>query len=140
MERQNNLLFTIWYGVFDRKCRRLIYSSGGHPPAALTGPSYPAPRQLGTRGRLLGCDPDARFCNNSADVNHGSRLYVFSDGAYELTRPDGTPVQLSDLLQQIGLPVTSDRARLDELVAWAVATGGRPLFDDDVSILELEFQ
>jgi sigma-B regulation protein RsbU (phosphoserine phosphatase) len=37
MEQHNNLLFTIWYGVFDRNRRRLTYSSGGHPPAVLTG-------------------------------------------------------------------------------------------------------
>ena len=39
MERQNNLIFTIWYGVFERSTRRLTYASGGHPPAVLTGDS-----------------------------------------------------------------------------------------------------
>src|SRR5436309_2947435 len=33
MERQNNLYFTMWYGVFNRPACQLSYASGGHPPA-----------------------------------------------------------------------------------------------------------
>jgi serine phosphatase RsbU (regulator of sigma subunit) len=76
MERQNNLLFTIWYGVFDRTSRRLTYSSGGHPPAVLAGDSPNDLQQLSTGGRLLGCDPAAEFHNDSREVGKGSRLYT----------------------------------------------------------------
>ena len=80
MERQNNLLFTIWYGVFDRASRVLTYSSGGHPPAVLAGLSPAPPQKLSTGGRVLGCDPATEFRSESCDVKGCSRLYVFSDG------------------------------------------------------------
>lgn len=32
---QNNKYFTIWYGVYNRLNRQLIYASAGHPPAVL---------------------------------------------------------------------------------------------------------
>jgi sigma-B regulation protein RsbU (phosphoserine phosphatase) len=137
MERQNNLLFTIWYGVFDRTNRRLTYSSGGHPPAVLTADATDPVQQLGTGGRLLGCDPTAEFRNESCVVKPGSHLYVFSDGAYEIARPDGRTAQLADLIQQLGLPVPPSSSKLDELLKWAQVTGGQSSFKDDVSILEI---
>ena len=33
MEKQNNMYFTIWYGVFNKTTRQVIYACGGHPPA-----------------------------------------------------------------------------------------------------------
>ena len=35
MENQNNMFFTIWYGVHDQRTGELRYSSGGHPAAIL---------------------------------------------------------------------------------------------------------
>ena len=140
MERQNNLLFTIWYGVFDRGARRLTYASGGHPPAVLmTGDSPKATQQLGTGGRVLGCDPAAEFRSESCEVKPGSRLYVFSDGAYEISRPDGSTAQLAALLEKLDLPVSPGRSKLDDLVKWAQAIGGQASLEDDMSILEVEF-
>ena len=140
MERQNNLLFTIWYGVFDRGARRLTYASGGHPPAVLmTGDSPKAMQQLGTGGRVLGCDPAAEFRSESCEVKPGSRLYVFSDGAYEISRPDGSTAQLAALLEQLDLPVSPGRSKLDDLVKWAQAISGQASLEDDMSILEVEF-
>ena len=138
MERQNNLLFTIWYGVFDRGNRRLTYSSGGHPPAVLTGDGSTLVQQLSTGGRLLGCDPEAAFRNESCEVKPGSRLYVFSDGAYEISRPGAGTAQLGDLLEQFSRPVPPGQSKLDELLKWAEATGGKSTFEDDVSIVEVE--
>jgi len=32
-EENNDMFFTIWYGVYKKGTRKLIYASGGHPPA-----------------------------------------------------------------------------------------------------------
>ena len=139
MERHNNLLFTIWYGVFDRTTRRLTYASGGHPPAVLLGAVAGELQKLSTGGRVLGCDPATEFRSASCTVPSGHRLYVFSDGAYEIARPDGRTAQLTDLLQQLALPVSPDRSKLDELVSWAQSLGEQTSLEDDMSILEVEF-
>jgi sigma-B regulation protein RsbU (phosphoserine phosphatase) len=138
MEQQNNLLFTLWYGVFDRNSRQLTYSSGGHPPAVLTGASPEVLQQLSTGGRVLGCDPTAEFRNGSCEVKPGSRLYVFSDGVFEISRPDGRLTQLPDLIQQLGALASPGQSKLDELLKWAQATRGQASFEDDISILEVE--
>jgi len=139
MERHNNLLFTIWYGVFDRSNRRLTYASGGHPPAVLTGETPNATQQLSTGGRVLGCDPATEFRSASCAVPTGSRLYVFSDGAYEISQPNGRTAQLPDLLEQLAQPISPGSSKLDDLVKWAQAIGGQTSLEDDMSILEIEF-
>jgi sigma-B regulation protein RsbU (phosphoserine phosphatase) len=139
MEQQNNLVFTIWYGVFDRRTRQLTYTSGGHPPAVLVGEGVENLHQLSTGGRVLGVDPTADFHNGSHDVSPGSRLYVFSDGAYELERSDGSPVKLADLIEQIKRPAARGNTKLDELIGWVRETSGRTVLNDDLSILEVQF-
>jgi len=136
MEQQNNLLFTIWYGVFDRTSRQLVFASGGHPPAVLVEGA--ATRQLSTGGRLIGCDPKAEFRRESCVVAPGSKLYVFSDGAYEISRPEGSPLQMPDLVHELSQPVGAGQVKLDELVKWTQTFGGHASFDDDLSILEIE--
>ncbi len=139
MERQNNLLFTLWYGVFDLANLELTYASGGHPPAILTGAAFPAGQRLGTGGRVIGCDPEAIFRNETHPVPRGSTLYIFSDGAYEIAKPDGRLARLDDFVDQIIRPQTAGVARLDELVAWARDLGGGTAFEDDLSLLEVAF-
>jgi sigma-B regulation protein RsbU (phosphoserine phosphatase) len=136
MEQQNNLLFTIWYGVFTRARRELVFASGGHPPALLVESA--STRRLSTGGRVIGCDPTAEFCNEACSVAPGSKLYVFSDGAYEISRPDGTVLQLADLIDQLGQPAAAGHSKLDEFVGWAGNMRGEGQFEDDLSILEIE--
>ena len=41
--------------------------------------------------------PRGTISQRICEVNPGSRLYVFSDGAYEFSRPDGRTARLPDL-------------------------------------------
>jgi sigma-B regulation protein RsbU (phosphoserine phosphatase) len=141
MDRQNNLIFTIWYGVFNPATRQLTYASGGHPPAVLIdAPNGGASglRQLSTGGRLLGFDPATEFRSNSCDVPRGSRLYLFSDGAYEISSPDGRTRKLPDLIQQLSQPSPAGNGKLDDLVTWARSVRGENALEDDLSLMELE--
>jgi sigma-B regulation protein RsbU (phosphoserine phosphatase) len=141
MDRQNNLLFTIWYGVFNPATRQLTYASGGHPPAVLIDGSNgraPGLRELSTGGRLLGFDPATEFRSHTCDVPRGSRLYLFSDGAYEISSPDGRTRNLPDLIQQLSQPSPAGNGKLDELVTWARGVRGENALEDDLSLMEFE--
>ena len=142
MERQNNLLFTIWYGVFDRPSRRLTYASGGHPPAVLVENTVGQPSQvkeLSSRGPILGCNPSAEYRAESCAVPSGSQLYVFSDGVFEITGADGRTKQFTDLLQQIAAPREPRGPGLGHLISWTHSVRGEKAFEDDLSLMELEF-
>jgi sigma-B regulation protein RsbU (phosphoserine phosphatase) len=141
MDRQNNLVFTIWYGVFDPATRRLAFASGGHPPAVLLEPADsgpPAVRKLSTSGRVLGIDPAIWFRADSVVAAPGSRLYLFSDGAYEISGSDGRTRQLPDLIEELSQPLPVNTSRLDALVSWARGVRGEAALEDDLSLMELE--
>lgn len=141
MERHNNLIFTIWYGVFDASSRQLAYASGGHPPAVLLEPQADGSlsiQTLSTGGPVLGCDPAAEYRCDSCAVPRGSRLYVLSDGAYEIAGPDGRTRQWPEFLQQLATPAHGAVSKLDLLVDWAKNIRGDAPFEDDLSLMELE--
>jgi len=141
MEQQNQMYFTIWYGVYDRRERKLSYASAGHPPAVLLAPSEagaPHVHQLRTPGVIIGYGPESAYQAQQCDVPAGSALFVFSDGAYEIARPDGRTLQLSDLLAEL-LERGRERSALDDITAWARAAHGSERLDDDLSIVRIKF-
>jgi sigma-B regulation protein RsbU (phosphoserine phosphatase) len=137
MERHNNMYFTAWYGVYRRSTGELAYANGGHPPAVLLPPGGAEPLRLTARGIVVGAWPDARFETGRCDVEPGSHLYLFSDGAYELARGDGTPFDYSGLVELLradaARPATDSSLELSQEISRLV--GGT--FDDDFSMLRV---
>ncbi|PTX92180.1 response regulator [Verrucomicrobia bacterium LW23] len=147
MEKNNNMYFTMWYGVFNRDTRKMIYGTGGHPPAILItgtpGPTGDGPHQtamLRTRGMMIGALSFSEFENDTTEIPAGARLYVFSDGAYEVKRPGREMMELEDL-EQILIPDPNpcDKTKLDAVVAEVRRQQGHDNFADDLSILEVRF-
>lgn len=141
MEEQNNMYFTIWYGVYDRVQRRLRYSSGGHPPAVLlAGPDGQAgPVLLKCPGMVIGGLPGLQFVSNTCEVQPGSRLFVFSDGVYEITKREGGMLSFEEFLEiltRTSEPGTSDVERtLRTLQELRSGTS----FEDDFSMVQVSF-
>jgi sigma-B regulation protein RsbU (phosphoserine phosphatase) len=70
-------------------------------------------------------------------VPAGSKLFVFSDGAYEISGKDGRTRQLPELIQELVKPETDGIAKLDLLVNWARSVHGQSALEDDLSLMEL---
>jgi serine phosphatase RsbU (regulator of sigma subunit) len=144
MENQNNMLFSMWYGVFDRRTRRLTYSSAGHPPAVLLRGQPTSDGEdfatLGTDGPSIGAMQGTVFVNGQIEADRGAKLFIFTDGAFEI-------------------PVAPDREwTFDEFIAVLRSTrfmpGGetgylrrrigtlcsQPRFPDDFTIVRISFE
>jgi PAS domain S-box-containing protein len=142
-EIHNDLFFTIWYGVYQVAARRLIYASGGHPPALLFSESHRegAPmQQLRTPNFLLGGQPDTTYQSEQVRIDSPARLYVFSDGVYDIQQADGTMWGLDAFMTHCERSFRSARTNLDSLVAHAQTMAGETAFDDDFTLLEFEFE
>lgn len=135
MERQNNMFFTIWYGVVSSDTRELAFACGGHPPAVVVEEAGSKPTVLHAPGAIIGGFPEARYTTRKHTLTPGSRLYVYSDGVYELARADGTTVQLEEFITKLG--ETANSSKLDEIIAWATEVRMGSGFEDDVSIVEI---
>jgi sigma-B regulation protein RsbU (phosphoserine phosphatase) len=138
MERQNNMYFTIWYGVYHRPSRTLRHASGGHPPAFLLAPGGGALAQLRCPGALIGVIEGMDYASEACAVPPGGRLIIFCDGAYELRRADGTMIAYEEFVDFMAAH-GSEAGALDELIAWVHAIQGDGPLDDDFSILRVQF-
>ena len=139
MERQNDMFFTIWYGVYQPSTKKLRWAGGGHPAALLLGPDAAAPLFLESDGPLIGAVKELEFTSAEADIASGSRLFLYSDGAFEVSRPDGSMWAFEDFVATLTSLPNVPLHRLDSLIAQIKTVSERADFRDDFSMVELSF-
>jgi len=136
MERHNNLYFTLWYGVFNRNTRELRYASAGHPPALLLE-GTDGIRDLAIPNMIIGGIPGIGFDGRTVTVGPDARLYIFSDGIYEVTRPDGSMWTLAELKDFLKKPPVEVASEIDWLYRYLQEMHGQPVLEDDFSLLKV---
>jgi sigma-B regulation protein RsbU (phosphoserine phosphatase) len=140
MDRHNNKFFTLWYGVYDQGTRLLRYATGGHPPALLLNGHAGPPVKLGGPSLMVGVSPDATFMEKTHVMPPGSRLYLYSDGVFEVTRgPDGRMLMLDGLTDLLAAAPPNNGSRVEHTLQHIQALHGGQHFTDDFSLLEVEF-
>ncbi|MDP1836297.1 MAG: SpoIIE family protein phosphatase [Chlamydiales bacterium] len=143
MEQHRNMFFTMWYGVYNKRTRRLNYASGGHPPAVLlTGDTADTAKTvlLKTPGLVVGGMPNTQFIADEVSVGPYNKLFVFSDGVYELAGEDGMILQLDDLVEVMIKPLPSDSDDIARVLAFAKNVSATDLFPDDFSVVKIVFK
>jgi sigma-B regulation protein RsbU (phosphoserine phosphatase) len=143
MDQQNGLYFTIWYGVFNKTTRSIHYSGGGHPPAVLlTGPSEAeaTPHLLESQGPMVGAIPDIDYNTATVELAPYSKLFLFSDGVYEIEYADTTMWPFSDFIEFMKRPATPGISFMDTLMTHVRTLSGKNEFADDFSIVEFRFE
>lgn len=139
MDANNGLYFTIWYGVFNRQTRKLRFASGGHPPAILVSKNGEI-SQLITPNLIIGGMPDVDYQADERTVDEGARLYVFSDGVYEVDRPgDGVMWTLQDLGDHLLQYALENGEAVDALYRTMQNYHGGDILDDDFSMMSIYF-
>src|SRR5277367_3690810 len=122
MENQNGLYFTIWYGVYHRPTGTLRYASAGHPPPILVSGAREQrgeAKSLSAVGCPVGIVPDAEYERKECSLAGPARLFLFSDGAYEITGPDGTMLESADFEEVLTRAVPEGVSELEELLHFA---------------------
>ncbi|MEO3703623.1 PP2C family protein-serine/threonine phosphatase [Trichormus azollae] len=142
MNYQNDKYFTIWYGVYNRINRQLTYASAGHPPAILVSGKSPATTELKllkTPGMPVGMFPEAKYVDRACKIDNFSSLYIFSDGAYEITKSDGTLWNIDGFIQLLVSLQHSVDYQLEHILNYLIDLNSKEAFDDDLSILQIKF-
>ncbi|HIJ75809.1 MAG TPA: SpoIIE family protein phosphatase [Deltaproteobacteria bacterium] len=139
MENHNGMYFTIWYGVYNKSSRTLVYASAGHPPALLVDSA--GTKTLGTANMIIGAFQAAHYQSDRININSPSRLYVFSDGAYEIRMPpDNTMWTFESFVELMASQPPNETSHLDRLWEFATRAVGFEGLDDDFTILEISFR
>jgi len=141
MERQNDMFFTIWYGVYQGSSRTLRWAGGGHPAAVLVTPDDAGPpTMLESDGPLIGAVDGLEFAAATVAVPAGSRLFIYSDGAFEVCHPDGSMWTFADFIATLTATPSGGEDRLEVLLARIRSISAREDFPDDFSMLSLAFR
>ena len=140
MERQNDMFFTVWYGVFHRPTRRLRWAGGGHPPALLLGAGDEPKRLLDSEGPLIGAVEGLEFPAEDVVLPSAARLYVYSDGAFEIIRSDGSMWPFEEFVATLAAGNAQPEGSIEALLWHIRELSGRADFHDDFSMVEVVFQ
>ena len=142
-DQHNDMFFTIWYGVYNKSSEKLVYSSGGHPPALLFSRSVSNQNQmdqLRTPNFIMGGKQDVAYQSKIQEIHRPSRLYVFSDGVYDITKKDGSIWGLPEFMEFSVQSFNVDQSNLDCLLRYTQEIAQQKEFDDDFTILEVAFE
>jgi len=133
----NGLDFTIWYGVIDTRTREIHYANGGHPPAVLAPRNGSEVSELDADGCMVGAIPAMEFETQKRFVEGPFRLYVFTDGLFEILDANRRLLDYQRFLEEL----TRDRNDVpqpDYMIDFARRTSGREALPDDVSLLIID--
>ncbi|NEP48133.1 MAG: SpoIIE family protein phosphatase [Moorea sp. SIO3C2] len=141
---RNDKYFTVWYGVYNQVKRQLVYASAGHPPAILiaqTHGSLMEVQRLKTPGLPVGMFPDADYIDQCCEITASSTLYIFSDGIYEINQSNGNVWGLEPFIRLLAECKQNHNGacNLDLILKSLQAVNPKHYFDDDLSLLEINF-
>jgi phosphoserine phosphatase RsbU/P len=139
MEKHDNKYFTIWYGVYRKSTRQLAYAGGGHPAALLlTGPDPAGAqmKQLPSQGPLIGLGLGMPFYTTIQDVAPYGRLFLYSDGVYEIGKTDGEMWTFDEFSEYLAAQPMDD-AVMDRLLGHARQLRGEEILADDFSMVQV---
>jgi sigma-B regulation protein RsbU (phosphoserine phosphatase) len=139
MEKQNNMFFTIWYGVYRRSSGELRYATGGHPPAIhlrrRTDGTVASKELITFGGMAIGALPEVEYECSSLRIEPGDRLLILSDGTFEVDGPGGDMLSVVELAAFAAGQSDSPQA----ILAWVRSFNGGGALPDDFSFLKVTF-
>jgi sigma-B regulation protein RsbU (phosphoserine phosphatase) len=79
------------------------------------------------------------YTSGTVAVGDPGTLYIFSDGAYEISRPDGSMWSLQGLKEYILARGGEDSSEIETLYRSLQEMQGSDDLEDDFSMLKIEF-
>lgn len=132
--------FTVWYGVINKSTKEIIYSSAGHPPAVLLTDNSAEPILLKEDGLWLGAFRDSQFHNSFCKMDGRCKLFVFSDGLFEIQSDTENIFTFNDLVQVIKSSGDKTSNSLDNITAKLNSINKEARFEDDLAIVKIDFR
>ncbi|NBX36519.1 MAG: response regulator [Planctomycetes bacterium] len=136
MATQNNLYFTGWYGVLHVPTRALRWSGAAHPSVLIAGPS--GIRECESQNTIIGMVDGIAFEETLIDLDHGDRIYIYSDGVVEIAIPDGTVWSHSQFMDFMRTDALNAPSPIDRVMQYTEQLQGGAAYQDDVSMVEIE--
>lgn len=139
-DKNNAMFFTAWYGVYNIENRILNFASAGHPPGLLLSQDQNLNIEtLRTPNLIIGALEDAEFESQQIQISENSRLYIFSDGIYEIKKVDGKMWRFGEFTDFISSLEQKNQLNFNNLIEQTRIIGNCESFQDDYTIMEIRF-
>jgi phosphoserine phosphatase RsbU/P len=139
-QSKDDRYFTIVYGLLDCRTGKVSLTQAGHPNPLLMRRNGSV-ELFGGGGAPVGILPDVRYEEVQTCLNPGDRLILYSDGIVECAEPQGSLFGEGRLMDYLNCARTEPLPDLlDGLVLTMENWHGQTGFDDDVSLLVLDYQ
>ena len=97
--------------------------------------------QLHTPGMVIGGMSDALFLSKSIQIQPNDKLYVFSDGVFEVFYPDTDKIlTVEDFAEELLKEAPSNVSKVKSMMEFSQKIQNKNNFDDDFSIVEIIFR
>jgi len=128
--------FTLMYGILNRKTHEFRFTSADHPPVLHVSADGTS-RMLDVGGFPIGMAPEGvTFDQQSAQLQFGDRLLIYSDGLPDTMNPDGDVYGAARLLNDVSsLSSVSLRDMVNNLASRSTDWRGEADAKDDVTII-----
>lgn len=93
--------------------------------------------RLKAPGSPTGAFPDAEFPERRIQVEQFGRLFVFSDGAYEIIRPNGSMLTLEEFINHLAERTRAGTGDLESTLGFLGEARGSGAFEDDLALVEI---
>lgn len=140
MDDHGNLYFTMWYAVYQKSTRKLTFSSAGHPPSLLVSRDQSRSQELKTKGMAIGTIPKMHYREDTTIVHPGDKLFIYSDGAYEVTMEDGREWSLKEFHEVLAKTVPINGEYTPVIKSQVESICGSDKWEDDFSLVAVEFK
>jgi hypothetical protein len=91
--------------------------------------------QLRTPNSVMGVEPDTIYQSSIQEIDRSSRLYVFSDGVYDIKKVDGSIWGFKKFFEFSIQSFSFDQPNLDCLLGYVQDLTLKKEFEDDFTIL-----
>ena len=137
MKAHQDLLWTMWCGIFDRRTRTLRHASGGHPPALLCHGGKV--EEVNSPGPVLGAMEEAIYSSAKVTLPENAKLFLFTDGVYEFPTAEGETGTLADFTGAVHGAAGMKQGECAFLKTRAAGLCADPDFPDDFTIVRARF-
>ncbi|PJF26540.1 MAG: hypothetical protein CUN53_07450 [Phototrophicales bacterium] len=133
-----NMFATLFFGMIDPRTGELLYINGGHPGPMIISSTCDIKARLDPSGPAVGMFPDAEFVIQSAKLDPGDFLFVFSDGATDARNPAGSLIGEKGLIEMLTPAAPNVNALLDRIESQLANWIGSAVQFDDITLLAIQ--
>ncbi len=85
---------------------------------------------------IVGVDRDSVYTVDTVTLDLRNELFVYSDGVFEITRPDGTMLRWAEFVDELRRP-PRDHSKVVDVRSFCETVAGKEAFDDDFLLLHV---